>query len=121
MKKLAFKKFVSVILVLTVIISSCFVNVDAYQEGKNDVVRNNWGIEIYLSKGTVNKIGEGVSIGGSFVPGDVVSKVLAVAGFAVSCCPGGIVLEYHYGWLVFKALCPIARQTILQPTGFRWQ
>lgn len=43
MKRVVFKKFVSVILVLPIIISSCFVNVDAYQEGKNDVVYNNWG------------------------------------------------------------------------------
>lgn len=121
MKKLAFKKFVSVILVLTVIISSCFVNVDAYQEGKNDVVRNNWGIEVYISKSTINAIGAGVSIGGIWIPEPVVSKVLSSVGVVVALCPGGIVLEYHYGWLVFKALCPIARQTILQPTGFRWQ
>lgn len=120
MKKSIVKRFISILLVL-VMVFTCCISASAYQEGETRVQVNNWGVEVYLSKSTVQLIGGGVSLGGIWIPEPVVSKVLASAGVVVSMCPGGIVLEYHYKWMALKLLNPFGRITLAAPTKFRWQ
>lgn len=120
MKKSIVKRYISILLVL-IIIFNCCISASAFQEGETRVQVNNWGVEVYISKTAIIYIGAGISIGGVWVPEPVVSKVLATAGVVVTMCPGGIVLEYHYGWMAFKLFNPVGIMTLPYPTKFRWQ
>lgn len=113
--------FVLVLVMLFAMASKTF----AYWEGDTKVVTNWWGVEIYLSKSTVQHIGEGAAVGGVFIPEPLVTKILAVYGFGIRFLPGGIVLEYDYIKMGVSALSPglglgLVR-AITTPTGFRWQ
>lgn len=122
-KSTILRKFIAIILSFNVVLFSCVLEANAFQDGETKLAVHKWGIEVYLSKDTVRCVGGGIGVTGVFVPEPIVTKAMAVTGFAVGCCPGGIVLEYHYAGLAAKLLCsnPIARTTLSYPTGFRWQ
>lgn len=74
MKKSIVKRFISILLVL-VMVFTCCISASAYQEGETKVQVNNWGVEVYLSKSTVQCLGVGISVGGIWVPEPIVSKI----------------------------------------------
>lgn len=118
MKKSIVKRFISILLVL-VMVFTCCISASAYQEGVNKVQPQSWGIEVYLSKTAVTCIGDGISVGGVWVPHKIIASVLSTAGIIISKCPGGIVLEYKYSSVLSQIL--LMHKPLPYPSKFRWQ
>lgn len=51
---------------------------------------------VYISKGTLQTLGGGLTLGGIWIPHPVISKVAASLGFVVSLAPNGIWFDYNY-------------------------
>ncbi|MBC6316617.1 hypothetical protein [Listeria grandensis] len=64
-----------------------------YIEGKNAVKVYWWGLRVWVKKATVHKIGNGAAIGGIWIPGSLIGKVVSTLGVVLSACPGGIVFN----------------------------
>ncbi|EUJ22542.1 hypothetical protein PGRAN_12981 [Listeria grandensis FSL F6-0971] len=64
-----------------------------YIEGKNAVKGYWWGLRVWVKKATVHKVGNGAAIGGIWIPGPLIGKVVSTLGVVLSACPGGIVFN----------------------------
>jgi len=67
----------------------------AFHEGITKVEAQWFGLRVWLSKWTLQAVGTGVGIGGTFVPEPLISKIVAAFGFAYAgLMPGGIVFNW---------------------------
>ena len=66
-----------------------------YVEGVTKIEVYWWGYRIYLSKTTLNTIGDGVDIAGIFIKHPVAFAATTILGFALDTVPGGIVFDYN--------------------------
>lgn len=53
-------------------------------------------VRIWLSKGTIQGIGAGVTLAGIWIPEPVVSKIAATLGVAIGLIPSGIRFDYNF-------------------------
>lgn len=70
------------------------IQVRAY--GKNDIAFYWNYARIWLDKGTVRNIGNGLTLGGIWIPHPIVKAVTASLGVVVSATPHGIWFDYNY-------------------------
>ena len=67
----------------------------AFKEGVTKVEAQWFGLRVWLSKWTLQAVGTGVGIGGTFIPEPLISKIVAAFGFAYAgLMPGGIVFNW---------------------------
>lgn len=67
-----------------------------YHNGVTKVDFHWWGVTVYLSKYTVRRIGNGVTVAGIWIPNKLAGKIVSTLGVAYSNCPGGIAFNYSY-------------------------
>ncbi|EKA13145.1 hypothetical protein GMD1E_10432, partial [Enterococcus sp. GMD1E] len=106
--KKTIKVFVMLALATTIIFSSNSINIGSvnlgteevsaatkYHAGVTKIVQRNWHVQrIYISKSTLRKAGNGLSVGGIWVPKFAYAAIIQTAGYALSNAPGGIWVDY---------------------------
>lgn len=66
-----------------------------YHEGVTKIVKRNWHVQrIYISRTTLRRAGNGLSVGGIWIPKFIYAAFVQTAGFALSKVPGGIWVDY---------------------------
>lgn len=74
----------------------CLTPFQTFAYGKTDI-KFYWNFaRVYLSKGTVQGIGAGLTLGGIWVPEPIVSKVASSLGVGIAFIPHGIWFDYNY-------------------------
>lgn len=92
-------------------------DIDPYfQEGRNGIEFHGTTVRLLMSKTTINRMGNGIAIGGIWVPEPVVSKILATAGVLGGVAPGGIYADFGIASIVTGAIMQTA---IPQRVGFQ--
>lgn len=92
-------------------------DIDPYfQEGWNGIEFHGTTVRLLMSKTTINRMGNGIAIGGIWVPEPVVSKILATAGVLGGVAPGGIYADFGIASIVTGAIMQTA---IPQRVGFQ--
>lgn len=75
---------------------SDFVTEANYKEGVTKVTFHWWGAKIYIKKSHLRNAGNGLTVGGIWLPHKVLSKVTATGGVILSSAPGGIIINRTY-------------------------
>lgn len=65
----------------------------AFSEGVNKIEKYWWGYRVWLSKTTINNIGDGITFAGFFFPEQFLARVINASGFLLGKAPGGIVFN----------------------------
>lgn len=111
-KGIVLKKFISIFFVIVMIFFSCFINVDAYQEGETKLCTNNLKMEAYISKTTIRTMSSGVTIENIFIPKEKIMRLLGYFGFDIHNCPGGVILKFNN---------PVNGEINFRYMGIKWQ
>ena len=84
-------------------------DIDPYfQEGRSGIEFHGTTVRLLMSKTTINRMGNGIAIGGIWVPEPVVSKILATGGVIAGAAPGGMYADFGIASIVTGAITHFA-------------